>query len=495
MMKKFLIILAVTVFIVPIFAQTTFATYHNMNDIWLRVDENEALKATLASPTFTGTVTIPSPFTLGATSVTTTGAKLNYLTGATGTTGTNTTNIVFSTSPVLTTPNLGTPSTLVGTNISGTGASFTAGAVTGFTPASGSLTLAGADAVTITTTASTNVTLPTTGTLVASSVTDLLAPLASPPFTGTITQLTPTAATSGYVDLYTGEWTPSEANTSGGTNGVYAIVNPIKNFQNAYGLRSRVDLRDAAAGVGFNQIHAVDGLINLSEEIYSVDDNISVFGGAIHSVGITAGDVDSTGTLNMFFGVFPESLTEDFTVETNAMKIITWSDTHVDYGFNYENSGTTLAGIYLNNHASNSPATMTNGILMKSAAGNMTYGVNMTDAGITTADILCQNGALIENTEADTLNLEETIVKVTGTLYVTGNISSGGTTSDYAITDYQPPLLDYWAKTQELNKLPAFENIDRTNIVRYINGLEESAERNLRYIMELEARITQLEND
>jgi len=321
------------------------------------------------------------------------------------------------------------------------------------------------------------------------------ADVASPAFTGTITQLTPTAAESGYVDLYTGEWTPSAA-TTGGTNGVYAIVNPIKNFVNAYGLRSRVDMRDATEDdtIEFNQIHAIDALLNLSEEVYSVDDNISVFGGAIHSEGITAGNVDSTGTMNMFFGVYPASLTENFTVETNAMKIITWSNTHVDYGFNYENSGTTQAGIYLNNHASNSPATMTNGILMKSAAGNMTYGVNMTDAGITTADILCQNGAIIENTEADTLDLVETIVKVSGTLYVTGNISSGGTTSDFAITDYQMPLLDYWTKTQELNKLPAFESIDRKNLVRYINGVEEAAERNLRYIVELKAEIAELKS-
>ena len=61
-----------------------------------------ALRATLASPTFTGTVVIPSPFTLGATSVTSTGAKLNYLTGATGTTGTATTNLVYSASPTFT---------------------------------------------------------------------------------------------------------------------------------------------------------------------------------------------------------------------------------------------------------------------------------------------------------------------------------------------------------------------------------------------------------
>ena len=60
--------------------------------------------------TFTDTVTFPTPFTLGATSVTTTGTNLNYLTSATGTTGTTSTNIVFSTSPTLVTPILGVAS-------------------------------------------------------------------------------------------------------------------------------------------------------------------------------------------------------------------------------------------------------------------------------------------------------------------------------------------------------------------------------------------------
>lgn len=63
--------------------------------------------APLASPTFTGTVTVPTPFTIGAVSVTATGTQLNYLNAATGTTGTNTTNLVFSTSPTLITPVLG----------------------------------------------------------------------------------------------------------------------------------------------------------------------------------------------------------------------------------------------------------------------------------------------------------------------------------------------------------------------------------------------------
>jgi hypothetical protein len=41
------------------------------------------LKAPTASPVFTGTVTIPSPFTLGATSVTASGTELNYVDGVT----------------------------------------------------------------------------------------------------------------------------------------------------------------------------------------------------------------------------------------------------------------------------------------------------------------------------------------------------------------------------------------------------------------------------
>src|SRR3989338_8329153 len=77
------------------------------------------LKAPLASPTFTGAVTIPTPFTLGATSVTSTGTQLNYLNAVTGTTGTTDTNLVFSTSPALITPDLGTPSALVLTNATG----------------------------------------------------------------------------------------------------------------------------------------------------------------------------------------------------------------------------------------------------------------------------------------------------------------------------------------------------------------------------------------
>jgi hypothetical protein len=42
-----------------------------------------------------------TPFTLGSTSVTTTGTRFNYLSGVTGTTGTTTSNLVFSDSPTL----------------------------------------------------------------------------------------------------------------------------------------------------------------------------------------------------------------------------------------------------------------------------------------------------------------------------------------------------------------------------------------------------------
>ena len=48
-----------------------------------KLNGNDALKANLASPTFTGTVTIPTPFTLGAVSVLPTGTELNYVDGVT----------------------------------------------------------------------------------------------------------------------------------------------------------------------------------------------------------------------------------------------------------------------------------------------------------------------------------------------------------------------------------------------------------------------------
>lgn len=61
---------------------------------------------------------------------------------------------------------LGAANTVLTSNGATTPPTFeTVGAITGFTPASGSLTLAGADDVTLTTTAGTNVTLPTSGTL------------------------------------------------------------------------------------------------------------------------------------------------------------------------------------------------------------------------------------------------------------------------------------------------------------------------------------------
>ncbi len=76
-----------------------------------------ALKANLASPSFTGTVTLPASWKINTTTVTTTAARLNYLSSAAGTTGTTSTNLVFSTSPTLVTPVLGVAS---GTNYNAT---------------------------------------------------------------------------------------------------------------------------------------------------------------------------------------------------------------------------------------------------------------------------------------------------------------------------------------------------------------------------------------
>lgn len=96
-----------------------------------------------ASPTFTGTPILPTPFTIGAVSMTATGTQLNYLSSATGTTGTTSTNVVFSTSPSLVTPVLGAAT---GTSLALGGAAIggNALAVTGSIIGSSTITLQGA---------------------------------------------------------------------------------------------------------------------------------------------------------------------------------------------------------------------------------------------------------------------------------------------------------------------------------------------------------------
>jgi len=64
--------------------------------------------ATLAGTETLTNKTLTTPKINEAVNLTTTSTKLNYLTSATGTTGTNTTNVVFSTSPTITTPTFAT---------------------------------------------------------------------------------------------------------------------------------------------------------------------------------------------------------------------------------------------------------------------------------------------------------------------------------------------------------------------------------------------------
>ena len=286
-------------------------------------------------------------------------------------------------------------------------------------------------------------------------------------------------------------WTTSADITSGGTYGIYGQTNVAHSVQNAYGLWGRLGFESLAAAEAINSGAGVHGSLDLDDTYaVTVTDNISAINAYVDgTAAVTA--VSAASTMNGYSLAW--NTVTNFNVETNGLMIQSIAASDLDYGVQVESSSAMTAGLYLNSHASNSPATMTSGILMKSAASAMTYGINMTDAGITGAEVLCQNGALIENLHADTLRFTETAVSVQGTLYVSGDISSGGTTSDFAITDMQVPLLDYWAKTQELNKLPAFENRDRMSHNAYLNGLEEAAERNLRYIVELEGRLKELE--
>jgi len=281
-------------------------------------------------------------------------------------------------------------------------------------------------------------------------------------------------------------WTTSADITSGGTYGIYSQTNVAHSVQNVQGIWGRLGFESLAAAEAINSGAGVHASLCLDDTYaVTVTDNISAFTAYVDGTGaVTAANAASTmNGMKMAWNTIT-----NFGIETNGLFIQSIAQSDLDYGVQVESSSAMTAGLYLNNHASNTPSTMTAGVKMKSAASKMTYGIDMSEAGITGAEVLFQNGGTIDNVDSDSLTLTETNISIQGALWV-----NGGSVSDFAITDYQMPLLDYWTKTQELNRLPAFEGVDRRNMTQYISGVEETAERLLRYIVELEARITEME--
>jgi len=246
---------------------------------------------------------------------------------------------------------------------------------------------------------------------------------------------TPTA--DEYTQLVMGEWTTGAAMTSGGSNGIYVISSPDHDVSNAYGLRARTDLRTAAAAVDVNQLHAIDGLINLNEtQTYTLTDNISVVGAAIH--GGTSGDVigdaeADPGSMNLFYGAYGPTATVDHTIQTNGVLIKTHNATYVDYGVQIESSSDMDAGLYLNSHASNGTAKMDVGVEMTSGASDMVYGIDMEAASFTGADIVGDNGETLDNGTDTAWVIGGFLAYTEGAVI---DLSNGGTITPVAT--YQP---------------------------------------------------------
>ncbi len=238
-----------------------------------------------------------------------------------------------------------------------------------------------------------------------------------------------TGTTGQYEDLIQASWTNNAADAGFGSNGIYMQTDPIYDVENVYGIRSRLDLRGAADHVAVNQLHGMDALINLNEtKIYTVTDNISVYGAAVH--GGTSGDIVAAGaeagTLNLFYGVWGDTATVNHDAATHGLIIVSHAATYLDYGVKIESSSAMQAGLFLENHASNSPATMANGIEMSSAASAMVNGIDMEDADFTGADIVLDEGETISNSAAGTIAMGG-IVDVSGNLlFGADNLSAVG---------------------------------------------------------------------
>ena len=290
-----------------------------------KVEGTTNLKAPINNPSFTGTVLIPSPFNLGFTSVTTTGTQLNYLKDAAGTSGTG--SVVFSASPTFTgTPTLPTGS--IGfTQIAGN--STTALATTEFVTTADNLKANIASPsftgtpLALTATAGTNTTQLAT-TQFVTTADNLKAPLVSPTFTGTPLAPTATAGTN-TTQLATTEFVTTADNLKQGTlinsagllsalsdktgTGLAvfgtnpSLIRPIASSLLADGGAAYVATKNATVGTGVQLASAVSGT-NLAGTV-----TIEITGGVVASETLLTVDYSAAGFAGSYPVLYPATAT------------------------------------------------------------------------------------------------------------------------------------------------------------------------------------------
>ena len=241
---------------------------------------------------------------------------------------------------------------------------------------------------------------------------------------GDITQAQ-TQSTNDYTWLQYSQWSTNADMPAGGTYGLYGKANVGHTVQNAISGKGSIKFLTLAADESINYGAGFEATLELDDVdtwTITVEDHISALNLYFDGSSKVSGS-GSYSKMNLSRAMW--NSTENFSIETNGYQIETAPSSHLDYGFNFYNSGTSTAGIWIHNNCPQG-GSIDAGVLMNS--DSFTYAMDLNGAGIATADIRGHEGEIIFNDPDGTWGFG------VANLVTAGNIEAVNGTLDSTLT-------------------------------------------------------------